>query len=83
MTRPEAERLAVVETKVDAVLEQLEIINNKFENLDKKYASKWVQTAVAAVIGMIVMAVIGALVALVVIKPTADTTVKVTTPIVK
>lgn len=55
-TKTEVERLSVVETKVDravadiaevktAVTDGFATINTKIDNLDKKYAAKWVQTS--------------------------------------
>lgn len=97
-TKTEIERLSVVETKVDAIgadvkdikdtlVSEIKEINVKFDNLDNKYAAKWVQSAVAFVVGIIVSAVLVALVALVVIKPgdtpstsTTNNTTTTTTP---
>jgi hypothetical protein len=101
-TKTEIERLSVVETKVDAIgtdvkeikdtlITEVKAINVRFDNLDNKYASKWVQSAVAFVIGLIVAAVITALVALVVgplrgtsdqgvTPPTTSNTTTTTTP---
>jgi len=82
-TKTEIERLSVVETKVDAIgqdvkdikdtlVSEIKDINTKFDNLDNKYAAKWVQSAVAFVVGIIVSAVLVALIAIVVIKPGAN-----------
>lgn len=82
-TKTEIERLSVVETKVDAIgsdvkdikdtlVAEIKDINTKFDNLDNKYAAKWVQSAVAFVVGIIISAVLVALLALVIIKPTAN-----------
>lgn len=96
-TGKEIERLSVVETKVDIIgadvkdiketlVSEVKAINVKIDGLDSKYASKWVQSAVAFVIGIIVSAVLVALVALVVIKPnetpttTTNNTTTTTTP---
>lgn len=84
-TKTEIERLSVVETKVDGIAEDVKdikttlntevtAINTKIDNLDNKYAAKWVQSAVAFVVGIIVSAVLVALIALVVIKPNATAT---------
>lgn len=84
-TKTEIERLSVVETKVDQIgtdvkeikdtlVSEIKDINNKFDSLDNKYAAKWVQSAVAFVVGIIVSAVLVALVALVIVKPNNTTT---------
>lgn len=97
-TKTEIERLAVVETKVDqAVADIAEVkttvnteftkLNTKIDGLDNKYAAKWVQSAVAFVVGIIISAVLVAVLALVVIKPnnaannpTTSTTTTTSTP---
>lgn len=82
-TKPEIERLSVLETKVDRAVEDISDIkdtvttefnalNKKIDGLDKKFAAKWVQNAVGFVIALIVGAVIMALVALVVIPSTKE-----------
>lgn len=89
-TKTEIERLSVVETKVDQIgadvkdikdslVSEIKDINTKFDNLDSKYAAKWVQSAVAFVVGIIVSAVLVALIALVVIKPGANNPTTTTT----
>jgi len=65
-TKTEVERLSVVETKVDAIQADVKEIKESIIGLDNKFAAKWVQSAVAFVIGIIVSAVLVALVALVV-----------------
>ena len=100
-TKTEIERLSVVETKVDRAVDDIgklattvkdgfTSIETKFDNLskenDKKYAAKWVQSALTFVIGLIVAAVITAWLAFVVItpnrsnNPTTSTTTTTTTP---
>jgi len=71
-TKEENERLAVVETKVDGIAADVAEIKSTLLGLDNKYAAKWVQSAVAFVVGIIVSAVLVALIALVVIKPGAN-----------
>lgn len=89
-TKTEIERLSVVETKVDGIAEDVKdikttlntevtAINTKIDNLDNKYAAKWVQSAVAFVVGIIVSAVLVALIALVVIKPGSNNPTTTTT----
>ena len=73
-TKEENERLAVVETKVDGIAADVAEIKSTLLGLDNKYAAKWVQSAVAFVVGIIVSAVLVALIALVVIKPGANPT---------
>ena len=73
-TKEENERLAVVETKVDGIAADVAEIKSTLSGLDNKYAAKWVQSAVAFVVGIIVSAVLVALIALVVIKPGANPT---------
>lgn len=68
-TITEVERLSVVETKVDAIAKDITAINTKLDNLDSKFAAKWVQTAVAFVAGIIIAGFIGGLVTLVVVQP--------------
>jgi hypothetical protein len=72
-TQSEIERLSVVETKVDLIAADIKTINTKLDNLDGKYAAKWVQTAVAFVAGIIISAVLVALIALVVVQPKTET----------
>lgn len=101
-TGKEIERLSVVETKVDravsdihdltiTVTDGFDDLGKKFDNLDKKFAAKWVQSAVGFVIAIIVGAVLTALVALVVVPnihtntntnthSTTTTTTQTTTP---
>lgn len=84
-TKEENERLAVVETKVDGIAADVAEIKSNLLGLDNKYAAKWVQSAVAFVVGIIVSAVLVALIALVVIKPgannpTTSNTTTTTTP---
>lgn len=71
-TKEENERLAVVETKVDGIAADVAEIKSTLLGLDNKYAAKWVQSAVAFVVGIIVSAVLVAIIALVVIKPGAN-----------
>lgn len=71
-TKEENERLAVVETKVDGIAADVAEIKSTLSGLDNKYAAKWVQSAVAFVVGIIVSAVLVAIIALVVIKPSAN-----------
>lgn len=78
-TKEENERLAVVETKVDGIAADVAEIKSTLLGLDNKYAAKWVQSAVAFVVGIIVSAVLVALIALVVIKPSPTTTNTTTT----
>lgn len=85
-TKPEIERLAVVETKVDAIQADVKEIKESIIGLDSKFAAKWVQNAVAFVIGIIVAAVLTALIALVVVpninsnqSPSGTTTQTTTT----
>lgn len=79
-TQHEIERLAVVETEVKNVKADVQYIkttqtaefaklNTKIDGLDKKFAAKWVQSAVTFVIGLIIAAVLTAWLAFVVIKP--------------
>lgn len=76
----------MIETKVDGLRSDLSEVKNdvhslnaKIDGLDSKFAARWVQTAVAFVIGIVMTAVIGALIALVVIKPGDSTTVTTST----
>lgn len=78
-TKEENERLAVVETKVDGIAADVAEIKSTLLGLDNKYAAKWVQSAVAFVVGIIVSAVLVALIALVVIKPGANNPTTTTT----
>lgn len=78
-TKEENERLAVVETKVDGIAADVAEIKSTLSGLDNKYAAKWVQSAVAFVVGIIVSAVLVALIALVVIKPGANNPTTTTT----
>jgi tetrahydromethanopterin S-methyltransferase subunit B len=88
-TKPEIERLAVVETKVDSlasdvrdVKDDVKAIKTALETLssvnDRRYAAKWVQTAVSFVVGLIVAAVLTALVALVIKSPQSSNSVETT-----
>ena len=82
MTIKEGERLSVLETKVDRAVsdisdikqqttQEFAALNTKFDtfvdSLDKRYAAKWVQSAVGFVVALIVGAVLTALIALVVV----------------
>ena len=78
-TKEENERLAVVETKVDGIAADVAEIKSTLLGLDNKYVAKWVQSAVAFVVGIIVSAVLVALIALVVIKPGAHNPTTTTT----
>ena len=78
-TKTEIERLSVVETKVDGIAADVAEIKSTLLGLDNKYAAKWVQSAVAFVVGIIVSAVLVALIALVVIKPGANNPTTTTT----
>jgi len=94
-TKLEVERLSVLETKVDRAVSDISDIkttvttefagiNSKIDNLDKKYAAKWVQSAVSFVIGIIVAAVLTALIALVIVpnlnnQPSGNSTTQTTT----
>lgn len=78
-TKEENERLAVVETKVDGIAADVAEIKSTLLGLDNKYAAKWVQSAVAFVVGIIVSAVLVAIIALVVIKPGANNPTTTTT----
>ena len=78
-TKEENERLAVVETKVDGIAADVAEIKSTLSGLDNKYAAKWVQSAVAFVVGIIVSAVLVALVALVVVKPGSNNPTTTTT----
>lgn len=64
-----AERLATVEERTVSIEKKVDNLDTKFDNLieklDTKYASKWVESAVGAFIGFIVLAVVGALLALI------------------
>ena len=96
-TKTEIERLSVLETKVDGIRAdvreikttlntEVTAIHTKIDKLDSRFAAKWVQSAVAFVIGVIVSAVLVALIALVVIEPksvnnpTTTNTTTTTTP---
>lgn len=83
-TQQEIERLAVVETEVknvkadvkeikDTQTAEFAKLNTKIDGLDKKFAAKWVQSAVTFVIGLIIAAVLTAWLAFVIIKPNTTT----------
>ena len=60
------------------LVKKVKDLDAKIDGLDSRFAARWVQTAVAFVIGIVMTAVIGALVALVLIKP-GDSTVTTST----
>lgn len=83
-TQQEIERLAVVETEVknvkadvkeikDTQTAEFAKLNTKIDGLDKKFAAKWVQSAMTFVIGLIIAAVLTAWLAFVIIKPNTTT----------
>jgi cytoskeletal protein RodZ len=86
MTKTEAERLSVVETKVDTVLEEIKAVNSRLDNLDNKFAAKWVQTIVGGLVAAVLLAFIGVVVAYfihtptVANSPTTSNTTTTTTP---
>lgn len=76
-TKTNNERLARVEEKLDNNCEKVDElkkdinagfakIDSRFDNLDNKYSSKWVEKVVSAMVITILLAVIGAIVSLVV-----------------
>lgn len=90
-TKTEIERLSVVETKVDIIgadvrdikdtlVAEVKNINVKIDGLDNKYAAKWVQSAVAFVVGLIIAGVLTAILALVIVPARASQTTTTTTP---
>lgn len=76
-TKPEIERLAVVETKIDTVITDVKDIKDAIQALDKKFAAKWVQTIVAGLVAAILLAFIGVVIAFFIRVPGNSTT---TTP---
>jgi len=66
MTKTKPERLAVVETKLDVVLEEIRTMNEKLDKLDVKFAAKWVQTVMGGFIGLILSSFVVALWAMVI-----------------
>lgn len=76
-----AERLSVVETKVDGIVSDIKDVKDDIKDIklsfdqmttnnDKRYAARWVQSAVSLVIGIILSSVVTALVAIVIIPNT-------------
>ena len=67
------EHMINLDKKVDQgffdVKATLNSINEKFEDLERKFASKWVENAVSALIGLIVLSVVATLLAFVLRKP--------------
>lgn len=84
-TKDENERLAVLETKVTTVQNDVAEIKTDVkglvESIDKKYASKWVERVVAGLIGIILTAFLGVLVAVVFSKPDTSATITRTTTV--
>lgn len=81
MTKTVEERMAVVETQVTVIAEDVKEIKASLAGLDNKYASKWVQTAVSFVVGLLVAGVITGLLAFVINKPVTTTTTITPTPV--
>lgn len=95
MTKKETERLGIVETKVDRAVQDIKELKTtiedefkglsaKIDNLDKKYAPKWVQQIVGGFVVLVLIAFATAVIALVIIpasKKNADgSTDQTTTP---
>ena len=65
MAKTNAERLGILEEKTDNIDKKVDRILIHLDNLDDKYASKYVERAVNGLIGIVIVAVIGALLTLV------------------
>lgn len=79
-TKNEAERIAVVETKVDNVLERLDHIDQKLDGLENKFAAKWVQSIVAGLVAAILLGFMGVVIAFFIPnKPTSNNPTSSTT----
>lgn len=57
----QAERLSRLEEKVDGVAEDVREIKDILKNLDSKFASKWVETALRFAAGAFVVGLFGGL----------------------
>lgn len=71
MTKPEIERLAILETKLDSVRDDItelkDALNAFVKSADKRYASKMTETLVYGLVGAVLVAVLGAIMGLILI----------------
>lgn len=68
-----------IKQTLDKVVLSLDVADEK---ADQKYASKWVERAMAAVISLVLTSVVGALIALVVSKPNTAKTIETGTSLI-
>ena len=69
-----------IKKTLDKVVLSLEVADEK---ADQRYASKWVERAMVAVISLVLTSVVGALIALVITKPSVAKRLEYTTSLVK
>ena len=71
MLKPEIERLAILETKLDSVCDDItelkDALNDFVKSADARYASKVTETLVYGLTGAVLLAVLGAVMGLILI----------------
>lgn len=62
MTQNESASIAVLQEQAKVTKDTLERIEQKIDNLDKKFAARWVQTVVGGLVAAILLAFVGVLI---------------------